>query len=249
MNPGVITIPLGTDNYSYLLVSGNHAAVIDPSIGEPVLKIVNDLNVTLQMILSTHHHGDHTGGNRFLKEHTGALIYGSDSKVACIDMVIGEGEIITLNGSKIEVLSVPGHTRHHLAFYIQESNMLFTGDLLFGAGCGRIFEGSADQMYNSLMKLSYLPDNTSVYFGHEYTYNNLQFASIFEPDNKDVQKRIEDVNLLQSPQQTTPSTIGLEKKTNPFLRTNTKTIRQALGMVGRSPVAVFAELRKRKNSF
>lgn len=250
MKPEVIIISIASDNYCYLIRSGNDAAVIDPAESDPVMAEVEKRNLNLQYILATHHHSDHTAGIPEIKRKTGAQVYGGDKKIKSIDKVFLDGESFLLGDIEIVVMSMPGHTRHQVAYYLPGYNMIFTGDTLFGAGCGRIFEGSADQLYNSLMKISGLADDTLIYFGHEYTLENLEFASMVDEGNQEVGKRLEEVRLLRRENKATvPSTVMLEKATNPFLRVHTIGIRRYLGMVDRSAVAVFEELRKRKDRF
>ncbi len=244
------TVPIRPDNYSYLLTWGHFVTVIDASEADPILQLVRSRNLQLLAVLSTHHHSDHTLGNMELKEKTGCSVISTDRRVKGVDRVVGDGEIISLEGVEIRAVLVPGHTKHQAAFYLESQKSLFTGDTLFGAGCGRVFEGSADQMYRSLEKLGSYPDETSVYFGHEYTAENLEFALSVEPGNRDVVGRLERVKeTLSGGGYSTPSTVREEKRTNPFLRCRELSIRKALDMVDRSPIAVFAELRRRKDLF
>ncbi len=250
MKPEVIIISIEPDNYCYLIRSVNDAAVIDPADSDAVMEELEKRNLNLQYILATHHHSDHTAGIPDLKKKTGALVYGGDKRIKSIDKIFQDGESFLLGDIRIVVMAMPGHTRHQVAYYLAGHNMIFTGDTLFGAGCGRVFEGSADQLYNSLMKISNLPDDTLIYFGHEYTLENLEFASMVDTDNQDVKDRLEEVRHLRREKKVTvPSTVILEKATNPFLRVHTIGIRRYLGMVDRSVVAVFEELRNRKNRF
>lgn len=250
MKPRIIAVSIPPDNYSYIIVSGNCAAVIDPSNDEEILSELKSNKLNLCSILATHHHSDHTAGIKSLKKSTGAVVYGGDRRISSIDQVLDDGDTVLLGEYLIKVLATPGHTRHQVAFYLPAYEIIFTGDTLFGAGCGRIFEGPPDQMYRSLMKLAELPENTLVYFGHEYTLENLEFALMVESENEDVKDRLAKVKEYRLHNAfTTPSTISLEKKTNPFLRASSLAIRKYLGMVDRSPIAVFEELRKRKNNF
>lgn len=244
------TIPIKPDNYSYLITSGDSAVLVDASDAAPVLDFLQTRNVKLSAVLSTHHHSDHTLGNEELKDKTGCSIFAMDSRVRGVDRIVNDGENFSLNGIELKAIHVPGHTRHQASFYLESAKSLFTGDTLFGAGCGRVFEGGPDQMYNSLEKCASFPDETKVYFGHEYTLENLQFALTVEPDNKDIVARMEMVRkAVSAGGYSTPSTVLEEKRTNPFLRCREKSIRKYLGMVDRSPVAVFTELRRRKDVF
>lgn len=250
MKPEVIIISIAPDNYCYLIRNNNDAVVIDPADSDLVIVELEKRNLNLQYILATHHHSDHTAGIPDLKKKTGALVYGGDKRIKSIDKIFQDGESFLLGDVKIVVMAMPGHTRHQVAYYLVDDGMIFTGDTLFGAGCGRIFEGSADQLYNSLMKISGLADDTLIYFGHEYTLENLEFASMVDEGNQEVGKRLEEVRQLRRENKVTvPSTVSLEIATNPFLRVHTIAIREYLGMVDRSAVAVFEELRKRKDRF
>jgi hydroxyacylglutathione hydrolase len=250
MKPEVIIISIAPDNYCYLIRSDKDAAVIDPAESDAVMAELEKRNLNLQYILATHHHSDHTAGIPELKKKTGAKVYGGDKRIKSADKVLQDGESFLLGDIEIVVMAMPGHTRYQVAYYLASYGMIFTGDTLFGAGCGRIFEVSADQLYNSLIKISSLPDDTLIYFGHEYTLENLEFASVVDEGNQNVKDRLGEVRQLRSEKKVTvPSTVMLEKDTNPFLRVHTIGIRKYLGMVDRSPVAVFEELRKRKNLF
>lgn len=250
MNCSIETIPVGSDNYSYVVSSGSSALAIDTSDAEPILEYLESRGLELKYILSTHAHSDHTGGNRVLKEKTSCTVAGGDEKIAAINSVLTDNDTVSLGSLSVKALLVPGHTRKQMAYYIESLDTLFTGDTLFGAGCGRIFECGPEHLYQSLEKLSGLPDVTRLYFGHEYTLDNLSFALTVEPDNNEINIRRDSVkSLLSSGLYSTPSTLVTEKQTNPFLRVHSKTIRQTLKMLDRSPVAVFAELRKRKDRF
>jgi hydroxyacylglutathione hydrolase len=243
-------IPIGADNYSYLIISNYEAAIIDATGAEPVLEALAYRKCILKYILSTHHHTDHTGGNRKVKKETGCLVAGGDARINEIDLIVNDNDELRVGNCTIRIISVPGHTRKQVAFFIEQEKVLFTGDTLFGAGCGRIFECGPEQLYNSLEKIAQFPEDTQIYFGHEYTLENCRFALTVEPDNQDLVNRMESVDqLLKRGAFSTPSTLLQEKKTNPFLRTHSKTIQQNLQMVGRSPIAIFTELRKRKDRF
>ena len=223
MNLFVKTILQLSDNYAYLVEYGKDALVVDVSVAGPVLEYAENNELTIKYVLSTHHHSDHTSGNREIKEKTGALILGGDSRISSIDTVLHDTDKIDLGEISFQVIAVPGHTRTHVSYYEPINGLLFTGDTLFCCGCGRIFEGSAEQMYHSLMKLSQLPEKTSVYCGHEYTENNIEFALTFEPDNVVLQNRaIQIGNIIRSGNPSVPSSIGLEKESNPFLRMHSK---------------------------
>ncbi|MHC4743730.1 MAG: hydroxyacylglutathione hydrolase [Planctomycetota bacterium] len=245
----VITIPALGDNYIYLYkCADNTAFAIDPGDSKPVLSALESRSLTLSAVLATHNHFDHTAGARDLKEKTGCQIIGPERNgIPGIDRIVENGEIIELNGTKVRVIATPGHTAKSVCYYIQPAEarpgLLFTGDTLFIAGCGRIFEANAQTMWNSLHKIAALPDETLIYPGHNYTQENYEFALTIEPDNQAVK------DLLQKADFTPPSSIAQEKQTNVFLRTPEPQIRKALQMPQATNAEIFAELRQRKNIF
>ena len=253
----IIQIPLLRDNYGYLIVceKTKNAAIIDPSEADPVLARIDQEQVSLQAILNTHHHRDHTGGNEGILAKRKAEVYGhkSDSgRIHGLSRGVDEGDEIQIGELKGTVLFIPGHTTGHVAYLFE--NNLFCGDTLFTAGCGRLFEGTPEQMHASLKKLMALPDNTKVYCGHEYTESNLRFAMSVEPKNPKLASRFERVQGLRARgTSTVPSTIEEEKQTNPFLRWNSKEIqahvKAAHATTRLDPVSVFAAVRKMKDSF
>jgi hydroxyacylglutathione hydrolase len=253
----IIQIPLLRDNYGYLIVceKTKNAAIIDPSEAEPVLARIDQEQVSLQAILNTHHHRDHTGGNEGILAKCKAEVYGhkSDSgRIHGLSRGVDEGDEIQIGELKGTVLFIPGHTTGHVAYLFE--NNLFCGDTLFTAGCGRLFEGTPEQMQASLKKLMALPDNTKVYCGHEYTESNLRFAMSVEPKNPKLASRFERVQGLRARgTSTVPSTIEEEKQTNPFLRWDSKEIqahvKAAHATTRLDPVSVFAAVRKMKDSF
>lgn len=249
-DPEIITVPCLEDNYAYLVRSGDLCAVIDPADAGAVTAALKAHGLTLTHILNTHHHWDHSGGNRELKAAYGAEVVGPEkdrTRIAAIDTGVDEtgwqfGDLA------VQVLEVPAHTRGAAAYVFGKA--VFTGDTMFVMGCGRLFEGSAEMMLASLRKIAALPDDTAVYCGHEYTLTNAGFALSIEPGNAALQQRaaaIEQARREGRP--TVPSTIGLEKATNPFLRTHSAEIRAAIGMVHADDAAVFAEVRRRKDAF
>lgn len=245
----ITIIPCLVDNYAYLLDGEGFTAVIDPSEAAPITAALAGRALT--HILNTHHHADHTGANRELKETYSAQVIGPEkdsSRIPGIDLGVTQEDGWQLGGFKVRVLEVPGHTRGAVAYCI--NGAVFTGDTLFAMGCGRLFEGTPAEMMASLAKLAALPEGTAVYCGHEYTLKNAQFALSLEPGNKALETRLWDVVALRDAfKPTLPSTIGLEKATNPFLRTDSAEIRSAIGMRDAEAVAVFAELRRRKDNF
>jgi hydroxyacylglutathione hydrolase len=243
------------DNYVYLLRDPATAAtaVVDPSEAKPVLAALQEKGWRLTHILNTHHHWDHTGGNVELKQATGALIVGPRAdrdRIPEIDVDVAEGETYSVGGQTARVYDVPGHTRGHIAFWFEGSRALFCGDTLFTLGCGRLFEGTPEQMWKSLSKLRPLPAETRVYCGHEYTQANARFAVTLEPDNAALAERSRRIDALRAEgKPTVPGTMGEELATNPFLRADQPELQQAMGLAGRDPVAVFAEIRGRKDKF
>ena len=244
-------VPCLTDNYAYLVRAGDLCAVVDPSEPGPVKAALAAKGWHLSHIFNTHHHLDHTGGNIALKQEFGALVVGPGKDAARIpglDIGVDEHSGWTFGGLTVGVLDVPAHTRSAITFVIEGN--AFTGDTLFAMGCGRLFEGDPAMMWASLSKLMTLPDATKIYCGHEYTENNGRFALTLEPGNKALAARMDEVRALRAKGGTTmPSSMGLEKATNPFLRVGEAEIRKSLGMESASDVAVFGEIRKRKDSF
>jgi len=214
-------IPALKDNYIYLLHGAGETAVIDPSLAAPVLEKLKQEGWKLDCILNTHHHWDHTDGNLELKEQTGAKVigYSGDSKrIPGIDVQLEDGKIFKVCGQDARAIFIPGHTLGHIAYYFADSGNLFCGDTIFSLGCGRLFEGTAGQMYNSIEKIKALPSDTKIYCAHEYTKSNGRFAISIFPDNQDLKARIEEVRILRNDgKPTIPSTLELEIKTNPFL--------------------------------
>ena len=247
----ITIIPCLRDNYAYLVKTGNACAVVDPSEAEPVAAALTARGWRLTHILNTHHHHDHTGGNLDLKQRFGAQIIGPGkdaSRIPGIDVGVDENSGWSLDGIPAHILEVPGHTRGAITFAIEGN--AFTGDTLFAMGCGRLFEGDPPTMWTSLSKLMALPDATRIYCGHEYTQANGRFALTLEPGNTALQARMVAVGTARAKgQPTVPSTMALEKQTNPFLRPASAEIRKTLGMASQSDAAVFGEIRRRKDAF
>lgn len=245
-----------SDNYVYLLhepESGATAAV-DPAVAEPVLAELAARGWRLSHILNTHHHGDHTGGNLELKRATGARVVGARrdaDRIPGIDVEVREGDTFLLGHAAAMVFETPGHTTGHIAFWFPDSGALFCGDTLFSLGCGRLFEGSAEQMWDSLAKLRDLPPDTRLYCAHEYTAANGRFARLVERDNAALAARIEQVARLRAAElPTVPAILADERAANPFLRADQPGVARAVGMEpGTAPARVFAELRRRKDVF
>jgi len=244
-----------SDNYAYILHDSTSGltCVVDPSEAAPVSAALKQMNLPLNYILNTHHHFDHVGGNAELKAEFGAKIVGpkaDENRIPGIDIALSDGDVFDMDGEEVRVIHTPGHTSGHCAFYLPQSGAVFTGDTLFSLGCGRLFEGTAAQMHESLSKLSNLPDDTRVYCGHEYTQSNAKFAVHVDPTNADLQQRVKEIDHLRSAKQPTiPTTIGLEKATNPFLRANDASIRSNLRKVDADDVDVLGLLRSMKDNF
>ena len=218
-------IPCLQDNYSYLLIdeSNNSACVIDPSESGPIINFVEKNNIKLKFILNTHHHVDHIGGNEELKKKFGSTILGfkEDShRIPKIDVLLEDNQIWKAENFIAKIIHVPGHTSGHICFHFFNEKLVFTGDTLFSLGCGTIFEGTYEEMYNSLSKIKSLPDETKIYCGHEYTLNNSKFCIKYDSKNLNLKKKIKDVKkkiVVGVP--TMPSTIKEELDCNIFLRT------------------------------
>jgi hydroxyacylglutathione hydrolase len=253
--PTIIPIPAFSDNYIWVLREGGNAAVVDPGDAAPVIAYLDSERIALSAIINTHHHSDHVGGNKDLVARWNVPVFGpAREAIPAVTRPLREGDAIDVPGIglALSVLDIPGHTAGHIAFVGAQT--VFSGDTLFAAGCGRLFEGTPRQMMDSLGKLAALPADTRVYCGHEYTVSNLRYALAVEPGNDAVrarQAREEAKRARGEP--TLPSTIGEERLTNPFLRTDEASIRVAAERhAGRSlpdKVAVFAELRAWKNGF
>jgi hydroxyacylglutathione hydrolase len=246
----IVTLSAGYDNYCYGVISGQDAVIIDATDAEPVTSLLNERRLTLRAVLSTHHHGDHTGGNRELKKNTGCTILGGDRRIAGIDRCTKDGEVVFAGPFSLTCISVPGHTRGCSAWYFEQVRSLFTGDTLFYAGCGRLFEGSAKDMHASLTKVKTMPADTVIYCGHEYTLDNLSFARSVEPGNGAISDRMRSVRMkIDRGEPSGPSTVAEELGTNPFLRTGSAEIRSGLHLTDATDAEVFAELRRRKDRF
>jgi len=255
-------VPLAalSDNYIWLMHRDGHAVVVDPGEAGPVQQAMRQLGLTLDAILLTHHHGDHVGGVLALQAQTGARIYGpaTETLPAC-DQRLKQGDSISLDNfdMQLSILDIPGHTAGHIAYFGEMDQgipVVFCGDTLFAAGCGRLFEGTPAQMTDSLGKLSTLPADTLVCCAHEYTLANLRWALQVEPGNTALRQRWEDAQALRAQgRPTLPSTIRLELETNPFLRTTQDLVMNAASTYSGAPkntaVAVFASLREWKNNF
>lgn len=246
----VTPIPLLTDNYAYFLEEEDSCltAVVDPSEASGVLTFLDANGQNLDFILNTHHHPDHTGGNLALKEATGARVVGFEAdrhRLPGLDVPVHENRPFMLGKETGKILFVPGHTAGHIAYHFHQDHLLFTGDTLFSLGCGRLFEGSAPQMWASLQKIAGLPDQTKIYCGHEYTLANLAFAEHLFPDDPDLKregKRLRHQREAGLP--TVPSLLEFERRFNPFLHSKRRPCEAAL-----TAVEVFALRRHLKDTF
>ena len=255
----IIRIPVLSDNYIFLLhePDTNIVAVVDPALAKPVLAKIDELGAKLVAIFNTHHHSDHVGGNRELLQHfPEAIVYGGKedkSRIPHQKIFLQEGDVVKFADRKAYIYFVPGHTKAHIAYYfppIDDNDLgeLFCGDTLFAGGCGRLFEGTPAQMVDSLSKLRNLPDTTRVWCAHEYTLKNLKFALTVDGGNPDLQKRFQQVTLERENNiPTVPSTIEVEKLTNPFLRWDSASIRSSMSLD--EPTKVFRRLRGMKDKF
>jgi hydroxyacylglutathione hydrolase len=234
-------IPCLQDNYSYLIIDkkNNTACVVDPSEADPIIEYLENNNIKLKFILNTHHHYDHVGGNEMLKEKYGASIVGykgDKERIPKIDILVNDQETWIYENFEAKVIHVPGHTLGHVCFYFYKEQSIFTGDTLFSLGCGRIFEGTHSQMFNSLMKLKELPQNTKVYCGHEYTKQNSNFCIVQDENNENLKAKIKEIEIkLKNRMPTIPSTIKDELECNVFLRSHN--------------IETFSKLRDLKDNF
>lgn len=259
MNPIQITaIKAFKDNYIWAIARQNSTTtwVVDPGDAKPVLDFLQENQLKLSGILITHHHWDHCNGIKELIARYDVPVYGPQKETILANKVVDERDEIFLSDLQInfQVLAIPGHTLDHIAYYSKEFNILFCGDTLFSAGCGRLFEGTPEQMYSSLMKIFALPEETQIYCAHEYTATNLKFALQIEPENLNLLKRVKEVDEMREKKlPSLPSTLALEKKINPFLRCSTENIittaQTHIKHTLKNPVDVFAVIRKWKDNF
>ena len=251
----IVRIPVLNDNYVWLMREPQSRAVgvVDPAVAGPVLVEAAKRRWKITHILNTHHHGDHVGGNREIKEATGCTIVGprrDHARIPGIDVEVDDGDRYRFGEAEADIFFVPGHTRGHIAYAFREQKALFCGDTLFALGCGRLFEGTPQQMWTSLSRLRTLPDDMRIYCAHEYTQSNARFAVTVESDNDKLLKRSAAIDALRAKgEATVPSLLGEEKATNPFLRADVAAVQRAVGMPGGDPVGVFAEVRRRKDVF
>ena len=251
----IVTIPCLRDNYAFLLHSSdtNETAVIDvPEVG-PILAALNERGWQLSEIWITHHHSDHIDGVADLKDVTGALVVGAKAdahRLPPLNHAVEDGETYRFAGSDVQVMDVSGHTVGHIAFHVPDAKAVFTADSLMALGCGRLFEGTADQMWASLSKLAALPAETLICSGHEYTAANAKFALSIESGNSDLISRVGAIETARAADRpTVPSTLADELATNPFLRAHLPNIKAALDMKDATDAETFGEIRRRKDAF
>ena len=234
-------IPCLKDNYSYLVIDevNNIACVVDPSEAQPIIEYLENTQIELKFILNTHHHYDHVGGNQKLKEKYGASVIGykgDQKRIPGIDILVNDQETWMYKNFEAKIIHIPGHTLGHICFYFHKDELVFTGDTLFSLGCGRIFEGTYKQMFDSLMKLKELPKSTKVFCGHEYTLQNSKFCIAHDENNENLKSKISDIKIkLKSGLSTIPSTIKDELECNIFLRSQN--------------IETFSKLRDLKDNF
>ncbi|MBP3142602.1 hydroxyacylglutathione hydrolase [Aliivibrio fischeri] len=249
----VKSIPAFNDNYIWLIHNNdNHCVVVDPGDATPVLKCIKEHDFILDAILITHHHHDHIGGvPELVRQFPNVNVVGPENEpIPTLTHPVGDGDFVELFDEQFMVLGVPGHTNDHVAYIGDEK--LFCGDALFSAGCGRLFEGTAEQMFNSLQKMAALPDETEVYCAHEYTASNLAFALAVEPDNDYLLRYREKVlHLRAHGKSTIPSTLQREKLINPFLRTSEANVKKSVAskVQDSTEVEIFTALRRWKDEF
>jgi len=246
-------IPVLTDNYIYIIhdEDSKQTIVIDPAEPQAVMDCLKSNQWTLDFIFNTHHHHDHVGANLTLKQQTHCQIIGAEAdkqRIPAIDKTVNDGDTLPLGKYTIQVISTAGHTSGHIIFYFEEQQWLFCGDTLFSQGCGRLFEGTAEQMLHSLNKIKQLPTNTKIYCAHEYTQTNAEFALSLEPNNLLLQQTLATIKIKRNNQQATvPTVLAHELNTNPFLRANNPNIKKAINKQGASELEVFTDIRQRKD--
>ena len=251
----VETIKVLKDNYCYLLTDAKTGkrAVVDAGNAAEIIAHIESIGGTLDWVMLTHHHFDHVNGIGDLRKRFGTKVVGSQRERMLsppMDVGLKAGEVFELGESKAQVIDVRGHTMGHIAFYFAEDKSLFSGDALFSMGCGRLFEGTAKETWEGLMRMRQLPPDTKVYFGHEYTLDNAQFALKIDGENQGLKQYIAGFEKMQSEgKQTAPVLMADEAKYNPFLRGDDAEIQKAMGMEGAEPFEVFGEIRKQKDTF
>lgn len=251
----IIALPAFNDNYIWLVINeAKHTlSCVDPGVAAPVLNYAKNNALTLNNILITHHHADHAGGvGDLLKQYPNARVYGpADERLPQVNTIVRDEDILHIDNLAFRVLSIPGHTSSHICYQEPTKGWLFCGDTLFSAGCGRVFDGTIEELHHSIMLLKNLPKDTKVYCGHEYTRQNLKFAATVEPENDTIRSYL--AHLQEKPDACSlPSTIALEKKINPFMRTHKPAVHKfalAHGITSDDSLEIFKLLREKKNNF
>ena len=243
------------DNYSYLIIDekSKSACVVDPSEAEPIIDYVEKNNINLKFILNTHHHFDHVGGNKDLKKKYNSKVVGfsgDKERIPEIDIILEDKEIWKEEKFEAKIFHIPGHTSGHICFNFFNEKLLFTGDTLFSLGCGRIFEGTYEQMFNSLNLIKTFPKETKIFCGHEYTLKNSEFCLMYDKDNKKLkQKIIQNKKRIEEGFPTIPTTLEDELNMNIFLRSDRKDIQSNLNLINSNPLETFSKLRDLKDNF
>ena len=250
----LVTIACLRDNYAFLLHSeGGRTALVDAPEAEPILAELDWRGWPLDEIWITHHHDDHVAGVEELRRvHKPAVVGGAADarRLPRLDREVSDGDTFDFDGVEVRVLDASGHTVGHIAFHVPDAKVAFTGDSLMAMGCGRLFEGSPEQMWQSLTRLAALPDDTQICSGHEYTATNARFAVTIDPANEALHQRMADIEAARAEERATvPSLLSLEKETNPFLRAGLSEVKSAIDMSKASDVDAFAEVRRRKDAF
>ena len=252
----ILQLPILEDNYCYILFNATtkEAAVVDPGTAGPVIAALNANHLNLTAVLLTHHHWDHIGGvDDLLEKFPGIAVYAGSidqSKIQGVTAWVEDGQVIPMLESDARVLFLPGHSAGHVAYYFEKQQALFCGDVLFSLGCGRIFDGTMEQLFDSLNRIQLLPDDTQIYCGHEYTQQNINFALSLQGSHDGLRQKLVTIESLRATgKSTVPSTLGEEKQLNPFLRTHDPELQKVLGLPGAPPSEVFRALRHRKDEF
>ena len=248
-------VPVLSDNYVYIIHNEKNfqTAVIDPGDPEPIIHILREKQWSLDEIINTHHHNDHIAGNDKLIDIWGSKLIAplyDKERINNVDQYVSDGDIINIVGINTQVISTPGHTLGHVCYFLKNEEILFSGDTLFRLGCGRVFEGTMEQMKNSLKKLINLPNKTKVFCGHEYTLSNAKFCVYLQPNNLDINKKYDEILKLRNKGAfTIPFKLDEEKKLNPFLQFDNKEFKKSIGLESKNQNEIFEYVRNKKDNF